>query len=51
MREDAVLALIEGMRDEAIAFLQDFTRIDTANPPGDTQAGAAFIADFLSARG
>jgi succinyl-diaminopimelate desuccinylase len=51
MREDAVLARIEGMRDEAITFLQEFTRIDTANPPGDTQEGAAFIAEFLTARG
>lgn len=34
-----------------IGFLQDFTRIDTSNPPGDTRAGAALVAKFLQDNG
>jgi len=47
----ALLDRIEADRDRLVRFLQDFTRIDTANPPGDTRAGAAFIAAFLDAAG
>lgn len=43
----ALIDRIAGDRDRLIGFLQAFTRVDTANPPGDTRAGAAFIADFL----
>lgn len=42
---------IDADRDRLIRFLQDFTRIDTSNPPGDTRAGAAFICDSLTAAG
>ena len=34
-----------------VGFLQDFTRIDTSNPPGDTRAGAALVANFLQENG
>jgi succinyl-diaminopimelate desuccinylase len=47
----ALLERIEADRDRLVGFLQAFTRIDTANPPGDTRAGAAFIADFLDRAG
>ena len=30
-----------------VKFLQDFTRIDTSNPPGDTRTAAAFVRRFL----
>lgn len=42
-----ILASIEQDRERIIGFLQDFTRIDTSNPPGDTRGGAALIARFL----
>ena len=35
----------------ASRFLQDFTRLDTSNPPGDTRAGAAFLCGALEAAG
>jgi len=43
----ALLQRIDADRDRLVGFLQAFTRVDTANPPGDTRAGAAFIAEFL----
>jgi hypothetical protein len=46
-----LLERIEADRDRLVGFLQAFTRIDTANPPGDTRAGAAFIGDFLDRAG
>jgi succinyl-diaminopimelate desuccinylase len=46
-----LLERIEADRDRFVGFLQAFTRIDTANPPGDTRAGAAFIGDFLERAG
>jgi succinyl-diaminopimelate desuccinylase len=47
----ALLKRIDADRDRLVGFLQAFTRIDTANPPGDTRAGAAFIGDFLDRGG
>lgn len=47
----ALLDAIEADRDRLIHFLQEFTRIDTGNPPGDTRGGAAFVAAFLDAAG
>ncbi|HMB87708.1 MAG TPA: M20/M25/M40 family metallo-hydrolase [Methylomirabilota bacterium] len=46
-----LLERIEADRDRLVGFLQAFTRIDTANPPGDTRGGAAFIGDFLERAG
>ncbi len=48
---DEILALVETLRPEAIRFLQEFTRIDTYNPPGNTEEGAEFIRAFLAAKG
>ncbi len=39
------------MEEEAIAFLQDFIRIETYNPPGDTVAGVEFIRRFREGKG
>jgi hypothetical protein len=36
---------IDADRARLVGFLQAFTRIDTANPPGDTRAGVAFIGN------
>lgn len=47
----ALLRRIEADEDRLVGFLQAFTRIDTCNPPGDTRAGAAFVARFLDAAG
>jgi len=47
----ALLRRIEAEQDRLVRFLQDFTRIDTCNPPGDTRAGAAFIGAFLDSAG
>ncbi len=47
----ALLERIHADRDRIIRFLQDFTRIDTSNPPGDTRAGAVFIESLLGAAG
>src|SRR5262249_16727070 len=45
----ALAARIDADRDRLIDFFREFTRVDTSNPPGDTRAGAAFIARFLDA--
>jgi len=42
---------IEADRDRLVRFFQEFARIDTSNPPGDTRAGARFIETFLRAEG
>jgi succinyl-diaminopimelate desuccinylase len=47
----ALLRRIEADRPRLVRLLQDFTRIDTGNPPGDTRQGAAFIGAFLESRG
>jgi len=47
----ALLRRIESDLDRLVRFFQDFTRIDTSNPPGDTRAGAKFVQDFLGAAG
>lgn len=47
----ALLQRIDADRDRLVGFLQAFTRVDTANPPGDTRAGAAFMAEFLDRAG
>lgn len=48
---DALRRRIEADHDRLVAFLQEFARIDTGNPPGDTRAGAAFIAACLEKAG
>jgi succinyl-diaminopimelate desuccinylase len=44
---ETLLSWIEQDSEKIIGSLQDFTRIDTSNPPGDTRAGAAHVANFL----
>lgn len=39
------------MADEAVAWLQDYLRIDTINPPGNESLAVAFIGDILDAEG
>jgi len=41
-REPGVLARIDAMRDEIVAFLQELTRIPTANPPGENYVECAY---------
>ena len=48
---EALLTRIDADREALVRFLQDFVRIDTSNPPGDTRAGAAFIRRFLDENG
>ncbi|MBK0328111.1 M20/M25/M40 family metallo-hydrolase [Rhodobacteraceae bacterium F11138] len=38
-------------RDLLVAFLSDFVRAKSPNPPGDTRDAARCVTDFLSARG
>jgi succinyl-diaminopimelate desuccinylase len=42
-----LLDWIESDKKRSIELLQEFTRIDTSNPPGDTRAGADFLCQFL----
>jgi succinyl-diaminopimelate desuccinylase len=46
---ETLLRNIEARRAEWISLLQGFVRTPTANPPGDTRAGAAFLERFLVA--
>lgn len=51
-REDALLADIEGRRDELVALTQDLIRFPTINPPGDAyQPCAEYLGQRLSKRG
>jgi succinyl-diaminopimelate desuccinylase len=49
--EQDLLAEIDRRRDEFVRFLQDFVRIATPNPPGETRAAARFLAAFLDRHG
>ena len=44
---EAVLNWIEQEKDQIIAFLQDFIRAKSPNPPGDTVVATQKIADLL----
>lgn len=46
-----VLARLLGQREAATRLLADLVRIPSENPPGDTRALAAFIREWLAARG
>ncbi|MCC7276220.1 MAG: M20 family peptidase, partial [Alphaproteobacteria bacterium] len=48
---DTLLRRIDADRDRLVRFFQDFVRVDTSNPPGDTRAGAALVARFLDEAG
>ena len=47
---DTLLSAIDDRREDLIAFLQGFVRTPTANPPGETRAGAAYLEAFLKSR-
>jgi succinyl-diaminopimelate desuccinylase len=44
---DILLAAINDRRAELITLLQGFVRTPTANPPGETRRGAAYLEAFL----
>jgi succinyl-diaminopimelate desuccinylase len=48
---DRLLHWLESERDRQLDFLQQFARIDTANPPGDTRHAADFFRAFLDGEG
>ena len=48
---ESILGWIDQDRDKLVAFLSDFVRVPSPNPPGDTRAAAAFLHDNLSAHG
>jgi succinyl-diaminopimelate desuccinylase len=47
---ETLLSDIDARREELIAFLQGFVRTPTANPPGETRDGAAYLENFLKSR-
>lgn len=49
--EQDLLAEIDRRRDEFVGFFQDFVRIATPNPPGETREAARFLGDFLDRHG
>ena len=46
-----LLHWLDSERDRQLDFLQQFARIDTANPPGDTRRAADFFRAFLDREG
>lgn len=47
----ALSAHAQSIEDEALAWLQDFIRVDTINPPGNETRAVEFIANILEAEG
>jgi hypothetical protein len=41
----------DALEDQAIAWLQEFVRIDTINPPGNESRAVAFLGAILTAEG
>ena len=41
----------QAIEDEALAWLQEFIRVDTVNPPGNETRAVEFIAEILDAEG
>jgi succinyl-diaminopimelate desuccinylase len=48
---ETLLSRIAARREELIGLLQGFVRTPTANPPGQTRDGAAYLEGFLRAQG
>jgi len=42
---------LKALQDEAVAWLQDYIRLDTQNPPGNEILGARFFASIFDAEG
>ena len=47
---DTLLSAIDDRREHLITLLQGFVRTPTANPPGETRQGAAYLEAFLKSR-
>jgi len=47
----ALPVFAESIEDEALAWLQDFIRVDTTNPPGNETRAVEFIGDILDEEG
>lgn len=47
---ETLLSAIEARKEELTAVLQGFVRTPTANPPGETRDGAAYLETFLTER-
>lgn len=47
----ALSAHAQSIEDEALAWLQDFIRVDTINPPGNETRAVEFIGNILEAEG
>ena len=47
----SVVALLAQAPDEATRLLQEYVRLDTSNPPGDTRKTADFLAGVLEREG
>jgi succinyl-diaminopimelate desuccinylase len=42
---------LEGLRESHISLLQDFVRIDSSNPPGDTRQACKYLTEHLTKAG
>jgi acetylornithine deacetylase/succinyl-diaminopimelate desuccinylase-like protein len=42
---------LAALQDEAVAYLQDYLRVDTRNPPGNEIRGARFFAEIFDREG
>jgi len=49
--KEQLLAWIEQDRERLVAFLAEFVRVPSPNPPGDTRAAMAFLQAFLDGEG
>ena len=47
---ETLLSAIDARREHLITLLQGFVRTPTANPPGETRQGAAYLEAFLKSR-
>ena len=47
----ATTAMAQTIEDEALAWLQDYIRVDTINPPGNESRAVKFFADILDKEG
>lgn len=48
----AIYDAVDDREDDIVAFMREFIRIDTENPPGrNYRAGATFLADAMAQRG
>lgn len=48
MNDAEILAQLDGLKESHIELLQNFVRISSANPPGDTREACKFLSNQLS---